>query len=227
LEQGRLIAFGCSFTYGHGLPDCIGPDNSALDKPSKVAWPNILGKLLEYKTVINDSIPGSSNKLIVSKITKFNFKKNDIVFILWTRTARHTVFKDYKNYITYMPAFIDKKMEPSFWKWISTKMEVSQFKKNVENYFTEFYEEFDARYDQVVRMNYIDTYLKSKGLDAYHLIIDTELNVNEFKHMLLPNLNYKVFQYETHFKIDVALDNNHPGVTSHKFFATRIRKWFF
>ena len=42
-----LITFGCSFTYGHGLPDCIGgPDGHAGPTPSEQAWPAMLGKII-------------------------------------------------------------------------------------------------------------------------------------------------------------------------------------
>jgi hypothetical protein len=39
----RLIAFGCSNTYGEGLEDCWIPEfRKHGPKPSKVAWPQIL-----------------------------------------------------------------------------------------------------------------------------------------------------------------------------------------
>lgn len=44
--MSRLIAFGCSHTYGHGLPDCFIPPHRPGTDPSKLSWPYPLGELL-------------------------------------------------------------------------------------------------------------------------------------------------------------------------------------
>ena len=58
----RLITFGCSNTYGHGLPDCHVPPNEAGPNPSKVAWPQLLADRRGLECV-NLGQPGGSNKL--------------------------------------------------------------------------------------------------------------------------------------------------------------------
>ena len=78
--MARLIAFGCSFTYG-----------LALDDPSTQAWPAVLGKLTN-RTVINNGSPGSSNLEILSCILDFNFQKDDLVVIGWTYCNRDVIF---------------------------------------------------------------------------------------------------------------------------------------
>ena len=45
----RLVAFGCSYTYGHGLPDCIMAKGRAGKRPSKFAWPYLLAKKLDKR----------------------------------------------------------------------------------------------------------------------------------------------------------------------------------
>ena len=77
--MSRLVTFGCSFTSGYGLTD-----------PSQ-AWPGILGKL-SNRTVVNKSIPGSSNLEILNNILSFKFKKDDIVVVGWTYCHRDIVF---------------------------------------------------------------------------------------------------------------------------------------
>ena len=44
----RLIAYGCSYTYGHSLEDCVDPNNLALpgDKPSAFAYPQQIADAL-------------------------------------------------------------------------------------------------------------------------------------------------------------------------------------
>jgi hypothetical protein len=56
----KLVTFGCSFTYGHGLADCMAEDGSNGPTASEQAWPSVLGKLTGMK-VDNVSEPGSSN----------------------------------------------------------------------------------------------------------------------------------------------------------------------
>jgi hypothetical protein len=89
----RLIAFGCSFTYGQGLPECaIGNNDSKVSNtPSELAWPAALGKLLKIET-INKGIPGASNLEILYQILNFEFKNNDIVVIMWTLPVRDLYF---------------------------------------------------------------------------------------------------------------------------------------
>ena len=68
-NKNRIIAFGCSLTYGEGLKDCL-PDPINLKKakyPSKYAWPNLLSKKTNIP-IINNGQPGESNKLIANNI---------------------------------------------------------------------------------------------------------------------------------------------------------------
>ena len=65
LSEYDLVTFGCSFTYGHGLHDCIDPDGQSHGPlPSVLAWPNQLKSISNFKTVDNVAEPGASNKLI-------------------------------------------------------------------------------------------------------------------------------------------------------------------
>lgn len=81
--MSRLIAFGCSITYGQGLPDCYVPPNNAGDKPSQYAWPSLLGKRLD-KEVVNLGSPGSGNLEILYKLLQYKFQENDLCVIYWS-----------------------------------------------------------------------------------------------------------------------------------------------
>ena len=81
----RLVAFGCSQTYGHGLPDCEDP-NLNNTKPSQFAWPALIDK-----NSINLSVPGGSNKLAVYKALKFDWQADDIAVFAWTYINRSAV----------------------------------------------------------------------------------------------------------------------------------------
>ena len=66
----RLIAFGCSDTFGTGL-----------EHPSH-GWPAILAEEFNLN-LINKAIPGSSVKRTTFTIQEFEFAPNDQVVILW------------------------------------------------------------------------------------------------------------------------------------------------
>ena len=86
----RLVAFGCSNTYGEGLPDCWvdknGDPSRTKDgyhgpKPSKLAWPRLIANNMKRKCV-NFAVPGASNKHILDIILHTKFVKGDIVVIV-------------------------------------------------------------------------------------------------------------------------------------------------
>ena len=57
MEKPRLVAFGCSYTHGHTLPDCPYPENP----PSISAWPKKLAKLINPQ-------PQKQKKLLPKKL---------------------------------------------------------------------------------------------------------------------------------------------------------------
>jgi len=71
----KLVAHGCSFTYG-----------CELQNPNQTAFPILLGDKLGYQ-VDNLAIPGTSNERIIKDI--INYKdKIDLLLICWTCETR-------------------------------------------------------------------------------------------------------------------------------------------
>lgn len=194
----RLVAFGCSLTFGHWLPD--NADGNTFN-PSKLSWPNILGQKLGI-SVVNKGITGASNKVILQKILDFKFKKNDQVFILWTHLERYTVFEKNYNILAIQP-YKKEKMNIAYYKHI--------------------YNEFDHGIDFYTRSNHAHLLLESLGLVHYHLTSRTismpKPSWNKVK-FLRTILEKDVRQNYEHK--DFALDNQHPGVRSHEYFANLI-----
>ena len=106
----RLIVFGCSITYGHGLPDCIGELDT---QPSNMGWASIAAKYMN-KECVNLAKPGISNKHIWHKIVNFKFQETDTVIIQWTFPSRTSVITkksvvdvgawNYEQYLNYYEA---------------------------------------------------------------------------------------------------------------------------
>jgi len=71
----RLVAHGCSYTYG-----------CELENPNETAFPVLIGKKLGYE-VDNLAIPGTSNDRIIKDIINYK-EKIDLLIVCWTCETR-------------------------------------------------------------------------------------------------------------------------------------------
>ena len=223
----KLVTFGCSFTYGHGLADCMAEDGSNGPTASKRAWPSILGGLTDMQ-VDNASIAGSSNLMITKAIVDYSkYDKNTVVVIMWSHNDRETIYNDKGEPKLHMlPGFLDDRMPKRFWH----NKEEGPFKKIIKTYYETYHEGWNATLNQMIRMNFVHAFLKSKGIQSFHLqIAHHHTDPNYFKKFNVRDLNLKYFNWGDDFCIDDALDvpNPHPGPNSHALLATNIRRWFF
>ena len=94
----RLIAFGCSQTYGHCLPDCYVKAKSARNgvgialNPSKMAFAQLVGDYLN-RTVHNLAWPGGSNRNMWYHAVHFDYQPTDMVLCVWTMADRNMVVR--------------------------------------------------------------------------------------------------------------------------------------
>jgi|TARA_X000000950_G_scaffold55224_1_gene66081 hypothetical protein len=240
-QEYDLVAFGCSFTYGHGLQDCIGEDGvSNGPTPSVLAWPNQLKTLCNFKTVDNQSEPGASNKIITKRIIEYKkYTKKSFVVIQWSNFDRHTIFlaKDNIKRIHMMPNFLSDIMPKDFWQSHSqnSSFNPKEYKEIIKMYYGYYHHEFDVYFNNIIKLNYVDTWLKSKGIECRHVFGEHEwnnetlkINKGYFNKYMLSSVKIKTFNFKKDFHIDDALDypNPHPGIGSHKLFAHNIKKWF-
>lgn len=143
----RVIAFGCSYTFGHGLSDC--PDLNGLPSPnhSNLAFPTLLAKKLNCD-YINLGKSGNSNKEIWNDVVNFNFQKDDIAVIAWTYYSRFCVIQ------------LDKIKRINPW--------------NDQDKI--FYMNYSNRNDMILdfynRLNHVNFYLNSINVKNYNYIIE-------------------------------------------------------
>ena len=229
----NLVTFGCSHTYGTGLPDCWIPEEEIHAKhPSSLAWPAQLQERVGFKSLYNMSRPGASNKIILKNIVDYEYDKNTVVVVLWSNVDRHTIFKNKdKHSLHLMPHFPKISFIAEYFaKWHGAK-DGTDLQKKSQLYFENFHEDFDVCFDQIIRINYVHAFLKNKGIKSFHLLPehDYENHKNYLKNLFLENANIKLFKWKKDFKIDEALDkpHAHPGMKSHVLFANNINGWFF
>lgn len=90
----RLVTFGCSHTYGLGLPDTTQPNSSGTHNGhSRVAWPSWLSKELSLE-LTNMAFPGWSNTKILQEVLSFEYQPDDLVIILWADLYRDRLFME-------------------------------------------------------------------------------------------------------------------------------------
>ena len=154
----RVVAFGDSFTFGHGLPDV---DEEALGylptTPSKDAWPQLLANLMQTECA-NFSECGASNKEIWLTITEAQLSKNDIVTVMWSTPERTCVVQeplhgDVKN----------NKLLP-VGTWLAEEGDPTSVA-----YYKYLYTDADALYTTLLYINHINLYLKPRVKHVKHL----------------------------------------------------------
>ena len=199
----RLIAFGCSNTFGEGLEDCW-VRGSVSSNPSKFAWPNVLGSLLNMNEVVNMALPAISNKQIWLNAMEFDYQDGDIVFFHWTFIDRDCFFNKV----------------PVIGPW-NTKL------PSVKLYYRHFYSEIDRYLDFYNRADHVHRYLTSKNIKQYHFQTHGEsLKGKEIKLQSTPPswfgvkiLPLSITQIKNKHR---ALDGQHPGHETHIEFANNI-----
>jgi hypothetical protein len=191
----RLIAFGCSLTYGHGLPDCFVPPYGPGLNPSKLAWPELVAKTL-HKECINTSAPGASNKKIWNIVLNFEFKDNDLIFIHWSFPARTAMIRE------------------------DGVVDISHNNKH-DLYYQNFYDDYDSEVMSKLFVSHTNFYLNSKNLKVYNLVANRKLqSILTLKEMTTSHL--PVYIQDSIKKFPYALDGSHPGIECHEFFSNQI-----
>ena len=196
MEKNRLIAFGCSFTYGSGLPDCFHPVRGQGKHPSKVGWVQLLADKLDL-TAHNMSVPGSSNLEILYNLLKFEFKKTDTVVVMWSLPNRDLFFKKYSFKHEFQLGLW--KLDKLSTRWINSL------------------DEHDQGIKSWVNMHHADAILKQTGVKYLHIPSHPkELIPHRPKFISIDNLDL-----EGLIQVDTGLDP-HPGVESNKLTAEKI-----
>lgn len=210
--MSRLITFGCSHTYGHGLEDCFLEDNRPGPIPSKLAWPNHLGNMLGRETV-NMSRPGASNLEILCNILRFDFQDTDIVVTLWTDYARDLMFIPYPtgpHGLGFMP--------------IGSWMTLKDDGVDVESWL-KVHTDYDLYVRTLISINHAAVYLQNKKIKNTNFST-SQLNPSYKRPDFLKTDNLSTAElWNIMFSLyDRALDGGHPGPIAQQKLAEEIYK---
>lgn len=189
----RIVTFGCSNTFGQGLPDCKFAKPG--DNPSKLAWPSVLGRLYN-RPVVNCAVPGASNLEILYTIANTKITATDLVIVLWTHLERWAKITDGKC----------KQIGP--WRIGKEKKPVSaSYYKYIQSDHTDRF-----LYPVIVReANYI---LKQVNKKNYHIEL--------YQTNLFPFDCLNIDMVELRKIYPLAEDNSHIGLLAHDHLAKNI-----
>ena len=188
--MSRLITFGCSYTYGEGLPDVKRiPIIDQPSSPSKLGWAHLLSQHLGLE-LVNMGFPGSSNTEILYNILTFDFKEDDTVVVMWTHPVRDIVFDKWTPII-----FMRKRLGP----WSKEKNKSTMWKINIQDYIIKTW----------MCIHHADLLLTSKKLKYIHYPYDiTEIEPHQINKIKINNLYTHGF-----YNLDKVPDG-HPGIKS-------------
>lgn len=159
--MSRLITFGCSYTWGVGLPD------DGLF-PSKVSWPALVAKELNLE-IVNKGEPAASNTEILYEILTFDYKPDDCVIVMWTHCYRDVIFSKWGAKF--------KSLRKRFGTWKKDKSW-----QNLMN-------ETDYNTKSWMNINHADLFLKSKQLKYLHYPArPDDLSKNKIQNLIIDNI---------------------------------------
>jgi len=195
--MNRLIAFGCSNTFGQALEDCWDYEkNDVGEYPSKLAWPSVLSKKLDLECH-NHALPGASNKLIMNQIISFPFAPDDTVVIMWSYLDRYHIFTDPKKNCS----------TETIGHWHKNRRSIT--------YYRQIYNENDQKIMTNHYIDYTALYLDKHKIANFHTTCDRNI-----RNSLVLDINHDMVRRE----YPTGLDGSHPGPEAHKEMANRIYK---
>jgi len=218
----RIISFGPSEMYGHGLVDCFIPPNTPGNIPSKFAYPSLVAKHLECEC-INLSSPGCGALDVLLKILGFDFNANDIVLVQWPSLGTATLISEDNNLVNIQPWMAEDSLK--ILKH-AVGADLIQYQANKSNLSINeqliiaqnFYKTHSDRHLSITNCLYMDyaaLYLDSKHLKKVFG------GAESWNFEYSPVTDHRVMKNHSDF-LDVALDGQHPGPLWHQQIANDI-----
>jgi len=198
----RLIAFGASVTFGHGLIDCYNFDTAGSGQtPSRLSWPALVADAMNIECD-NRAECGAPNLKILLNVLSADTCTADLVIILWNISDLSILFDDVGEIIRLGPN-----------------------EKNQMHLCKEFYmahSEYDLSVRTLLDIGHSTNYLENKNVTVYNFYNDENLH-NFIAGAALPlPLTGSIRYLDASVNLDQGLDGIHPGPLSHAAIADLI-----
>lgn len=194
----RLITFGDSYTFGQGLD---GTDIAHLS-PHPDAWPEHMGRLLGVDTVLNNSTPGSSNKLIWLNALNFDFQPGDVVIFCWSCNQRWLQIRKIKNKKQNVKDLLGS--EPiqiqQYGAWLEEIPEIME-------YYVHHWHALDALHEFCSKADHVHQYVTDiVGNSVFHCAVPGILDVGQLTDPPRFSKNRLMADYVDNVRFDNGLD---------------------
>jgi hypothetical protein len=203
--MNKLVSFGCSYTYGHGLKDCYIPPDLAGTQPSVYAWPTLVAQHFQAPCQ-NLSRPGSSNYEILTTLLTKPIDPDSTVLIQWTTPERDMVITSQGQH-------------RQIGSWITDR---------IIQHWLEVHNEVDRRIKSWIYIHQAFLWLTLKNCQFYFLSTES-IDSDFFTHQpsWASDIDFLPFNIKTIAgNYPLALDNKHPGPECHQTFAQNIIDFF-
>ena len=225
MQIDRIYAFGCSNTYGEGLADCWGPDNTDpyyIGTPSKFSYPRVLAQRLGINSASNYSVPGNTNTMIAHQTLSTTVPSNTLVVIGWTYWARETIitttntqwagregmrFGHSNGYRTIAP-------------WILESNLPKDHKTLPKLYYKHWYNGIDHQLRALRNLELVDLHFQKTSTPVIH--INTERLTIPKPNWVRARIYTKTIEDFQSVRSDRALDDRHPSTECHKLIAHEL-----
>jgi hypothetical protein len=210
-----IIAFGDSYTYGHGLEDCWekrGNEYKVGTVHSQYAWPSLLANDLGYD-LKNYSHPGSSNLAILHKILNTNLDSNSVCVIMWSYPHRDMIFN--KEYIPNRALFNQKTDTNGDATHLGNWM-----KTGLSKIWMLTHNDTDLIMRTWFQIHHANLYLTSLKIPHYNVFVKYPM-IKDYKPAFV-KIPFK--DIGVHNFLDKALDGDHPGPLTQQRIAKDIKE---
>lgn len=220
--MSRLVVCGCSYTYGHGLPDCRFDgvkytDMNQIATASKLCWGQVAADTLGMEYV-NLSSLGESNRYIAYKLSEFKYQPGDIVVPMWTHFSRRSWINA-------------ENVSLPLGSWQSLDTDdvdlIDDQQTSVSTaYYRYMYNDLDAVFENLVYINFVNLFVKNLGL---RIINTCTHKGTAFREYITSKIVYRVpwnqvdaeLVFTDYTDLGVEYDG-HPNTESHRSFALRL-----
>lgn len=197
----RLITFGCSFTYGHGLPDCFSKETGYGKEPSRDAWPQLLANKLNL-SCINKAKPGAGNFEILFNVLTTEFQPNDLVLISFSYFERYNYYK----------------LTDNLGNSTRVNSEGVNHKNIVLSELGDIYHESKLYWDNWLAIHHCEQFLTNKKIKNFSFF-GMPIGARPNKPGILNLENFIDIPFVCK---DTALDKKHPGLESHRLLSELV-----
>jgi len=193
-------------SFGHGIEDVWDPiRQECMNGVSRYSWVETLGNLLQLD-VVNQAVPGTSNKEISYRIQHFDFQQDDIALINWTFSERSCIIglKDTNGPNHHISVHYT---DPISTNWI-------EHHANYKN----------MTHESIMAICSADWVLEKQNIMRRHLFFKQFKwkSASHYISWLCPNYIPVKFDFRQGNR---GFDNSHPDLKSYTEYAHQVHKW--